>query len=89
MEPMNVNWYDAKTDEELTGKIHFDHMQICPRVGDEIHYWQDGTETKAGGDAVFRYDFIVRRIRHDLRYSPRGRGNTVHTLEIWVEDITK
>ena len=78
--------WDHLTDDEIEG-ISF-RFTIKPDVGEELHYWQDGTENSVS-EVPVRRDFIIRRIRHDLRYMPgrRGQAMYVQTLELFVEEL--
>lgn len=85
---LDVILCDATTHEEIP--IRF-RPKIAPAVGEEIHYWQDGTEDYAGGEAVNRHDWIVRRVSHDWRYMPSrhgGRALHVSVLVLFVEPFT-
>ncbi len=83
----SVTWYDAGTDEEIDQEqMNFSYLGIRPVVGDEVHYWQDGTPDNAGGGGLNRRDYVVTRVRHDLRYMPSRGGRAMHvqSLEVWV-----
>lgn len=85
---LSIVFYDADSGYEIEG-LNFPNIASAPRIGEEIHYWQDGT-SDGPRDSGDRMDFLVRRIRHDLRYVP-GRGGTqpvhVQTIEVFVSQL--
>lgn len=87
MEKLDFNLYDHETDEEIEG-VEFRGLLCKPSVGDELHYWQDGTKDRAFGDSGIRRDFVVKRVVHDLRYMAHS-GKSYHMLVLYVaETIT-
>lgn len=88
MNEIAVTLWDADTDEEFEG-VDFPHINVVPREGETIHYWQDGTEEDVSGVPV-RRDFIVKRVRHDWRYMPGRSGGRAHhyvTVELFVSEV--
>jgi hypothetical protein len=87
---IDFNIYDHETNEEIEG-VNFQGLLCKPSVGEELHYWQDGTSGRAWGESGIRRDFVVKRIVHDLRYMP-ARGGTrphyIHMLVLYVTEIT-
>lgn len=83
---LNFALFDVNTDEEIEG-FDFPWVDCAPRIGDYIHYWVDGFPDAAGVDSGIKMDFLVARVKHDLRVLP-GRGGAplrVHTVEVWVK----
>lgn len=82
----------AESGEEIYD-INFPAMHYRPVPGDEIHYWQDGTEDAPGGGAAVRRDFLVRNVHHDLRYAPPrggvGKPHWNHSIVVSVEEVEK
>ncbi len=81
-------WKDGADHEEIDG-IDFPELLVRPVIGDEIHYWQDGTPEQAGREPLNRRDFVVTKVQHDLRFMPaRGNPLHVHVLNIWLKETT-
>lgn len=88
MEPISFNLINLETDEEIEG-VNFQGLLVKPSVGDELHYWQDGT-AKSVSSVPVRRDFVVKKVVHDLRYIPaRGgtRPHSIHMLVLYVTEI--
>lgn len=84
---IHAEFYDFITEVAIENVRFF--LAAVPHVGDEIHYWQDGTEDRAGGEAHFRFHATVMRVVHDLRYMPprMGGGSAafVHSVMLYVK----
>lgn len=84
---IHAEFYDFITEVEIENVRFF--LSAVPHVGDEIHYWQDGTEDEVGGEARFRLDATVMRVVHDLRYMPPRMGGSrasfVHSVMLYVK----
>lgn len=85
---IDVVLMDAKTHQEIP--IRF-RPKVAPAIGDEIHYYQDGTEDAAGSGFFNSHDWIVRRVSHDWRFMPsRNGGRAIHSsvLVLFVDPFT-
>jgi hypothetical protein len=76
---------DADTGDEIEA-IYLDGATVIPRMGESIHYWQDGFPDAAGTDSGIRRDFLVVKVEHDWRYMPRGRAQTVQSVVLHVKE---
>jgi hypothetical protein len=79
-------WVDNGGDE-IEG-LPFPAVAVVPRVGDKVHYWQDGFPDAAGVDTGIRLDFTVTHVEHDLRHMPRGTNQFHHTLIITLQRLS-
>jgi hypothetical protein len=70
---------DADTSEELEDMPRIEG-DVCPRVGEAIHIWEDNFPN---GNEGRRWDFVVDRIQHDFRIMSGGK--CIHTVELFLQ----
>lgn len=85
-EGISINWWDAETGNEIEA-WYFPTLDVRPFVGDHIHYWQDGDENGPGGAGKNRFDYVVEKVEHDLRFMPArgGRPKYVQSLNVYLK----
>jgi hypothetical protein len=71
---------DADTGEELEDMPALSG-EVCPRVGEAIHIWEDNFPNGTGR----RWDFIVDRVRHDFRIMTGGAAKCISVVELFVQ----
>jgi hypothetical protein len=82
---LSIYLLDYDSGAEIEG-IPLIESVVIPRVGEMIHWWQDGLPGSAGVDSGLRRDFVVMSVLHDWRFMPQGRSKTVLTIELRVRE---
>lgn len=83
-----VRLVDADTGDEITG-INFPMITVVPRVGEMIHWYQDGTADDACADSGLRRWFRVESVTHDWRYMPPRHGGRSLYVQYVVLYVTE
>lgn len=78
-----VDFWDHATRKEIGLQFY---ATCTPRVGEIVHYWQDGDEHSAAG-VYDRRDYVVREVVHDFRFMPARSEKSckyIHSVIIFV-----
>ena len=78
--------FEVDSGDEIEG-ITWPETAFVPRVGETIHYWQDGSATQSIVDKPIRRDFKVIEVRHDWRFMPHGNPRTICCVELGVREM--